>query len=258
MNFFLQKRESGNYAFFYRNRALLNSLQNDSLSPHFPWSPDFLLLCVQLFIPLQSRHLAVRFHRAMPLTHCSLCKKKETWRQDTLGRNWVLFPALPQTLSLTLGMLLKLRFAQRFGPSLRKLRFCTDISCQPNQWGWKKKQALCYTKGKRLGVSSLKHTIFSSILQPRTEGHWRWKPNPTVCTVSPSHNQEQNFSLLSLGQDQATEHGDRRGGNKEVTKKSHDCLNFITYRSMDSSGTQILTKMVSISPAFALTAFLLP
>lgn len=40
-----------------------------------------------------------------------------------------------------------------------------------------------------------------------------------MCIVSPFHNQEQNLSLLSSGQDQAPEHGDRMGGCKEFTKK---------------------------------------
>lgn len=49
-----------------------------------------------------------------------------------------------------------------------------------------------------------------------------------------------------------------RGEDRKRLLKSHSCLNLIAYRAMDSSATQVLTKTVSISPDFALTAFLLP
>jgi len=39
--------------------------------------------------------------------------------------------------------------------------------------------------------------------------------------------------------------------------KSYGFLNLTTYRVMASSATQVLVKTVRISPAFALTAFLL-
>lgn len=43
--------------------------------------------------------------------------------KDQHSNTWVLYPALPQTLSLILGKYLKLRLAQRFGTRLVKTMF---------------------------------------------------------------------------------------------------------------------------------------
>lgn len=43
---FLAKVRKQKPCIFYRNKVLLNSQQNDSPSPHFPWSLDFPLSCI--------------------------------------------------------------------------------------------------------------------------------------------------------------------------------------------------------------------